>query len=58
MDDRHYICEHCGLKWFVPASREVAEEELRCGECGTVLTARPEPQLAGELPLADPPVPA
>ena len=40
MDDRHYVCEQCGLKWFVPASRVDDPGELHCGECGAVLTPR------------------
>ena len=40
MDDRHYVCEQCGLKWFVPASRADPQGELHCGECGAVLTPR------------------
>jgi hypothetical protein len=51
MDDRHYVCERCGLKWFVPASRADPQEELHCGECGTVLTPR-ERLFAGDEFLA------
>lgn len=53
MDDRHYVCEQCGLKWFVPASRADPEGRLRCGECRAVLTPRDELFAAEEL-LAPP----
>jgi predicted RNA-binding Zn-ribbon protein involved in translation (DUF1610 family) len=52
MDDRHYVCEQCGLKWFVPASRAGDPGELHCGECGAVLTPR-EQWLADEFPTVD-----
>lgn len=42
MEDRHYVCETCGLKWFVPASRAHETGARRCGECDSVLTPRDE----------------
>jgi DNA-directed RNA polymerase subunit RPC12/RpoP len=43
MQDRHYVCAGCGLKWFVPASRADPTEPLECGECGAPLTRRDDP---------------
>jgi DNA-directed RNA polymerase subunit RPC12/RpoP len=53
MDDRHYVCEQCGLKWFVPASRTDDPGGLRCGECSAVLTPREEWLAADEFPAID-----
>lgn len=47
MDDRHYVCPNCGLKWFVPASRAQENAALHCGECGAPLI--PRDALGGEV---------
>lgn len=45
-EDRRFICEVCGVKWYVPAERPSAPDPVRCEACGgalTVFVAPPDP---------------
>jgi hypothetical protein len=35
--DRRFICEACGVKWFVPAEKAGAPDLDRCESCGGAL---------------------